>query len=308
MTPLAIGIVGCGKIARDQHLPAIAATPGIAAVAIADPFARHDSLPVYPDLAAMLQAHPEIAAVSLCQPPQFRFDAAREALAAGKHVLLEKPPGATVTEVEMLLALAQRQQLALFTAWHSQAGAAVAQARAWLRASTLRSVHIEWKEDVRHWHPGQQWIWQAGGLGVFDPGINALSILTAIMPDAIRLQQADMTIPGNRAMPIAARLAMASASGVPITAEFDFRQTGPQSWNIAVEAEEGSLLLSSGGNRLAFDGVVQTVAAEAEYPALYRRFVDLISERRCEVDLAPLQLVADAFLYGRRSSTVDFND
>jgi hypothetical protein len=43
-------------------------------------------------------------------------------------------------------------------------------------------VEIVWHEDVRKWHPGQQWIWEPGGFGVFDPGINALSIATRIFP------------------------------------------------------------------------------------------------------------------------------
>jgi D-galactose 1-dehydrogenase len=43
-------------------------------------------------------------------------------------------------------------------------------------------VNVIWREDVRVWHPGQDWIWQPGGLGVFDPGINALSIITHILP------------------------------------------------------------------------------------------------------------------------------
>ena len=60
-----LGLVGYGAIARAQHEPAIAATEGIELVALADPAAKHDSLPVYRTLAAMLDAHPEITAVSL---------------------------------------------------------------------------------------------------------------------------------------------------------------------------------------------------------------------------------------------------
>ena len=37
MTDIALGLVGYGKIARDQHLPALAALPGIRVVAVADP-------------------------------------------------------------------------------------------------------------------------------------------------------------------------------------------------------------------------------------------------------------------------------
>ena len=44
-----------------------------------------------------------------------------------------------------------------------------------------------------------------------------------------------------------------------------------------------------------------------EYPDIYRTFVDLIDERRSLVDVAPLRLVADSLLVGRRSEVEAFN-
>jgi predicted dehydrogenase len=196
----------------------------------------------------------------------------------------------------------------LFASWHSRHAAAVAQARAWLEGRSLRKVTINWKEDVRRWHPGQTWIWQAGGFGVFDPGINALSILTEILHEPVLLSRADLEVPSNRQAPIAATLALRTAGGTPIEAVFDFRQTGPQSWDIAVEAEDGGMLLSDGGNRLAIDGAVQASPPEREYPTLYRHFVDLVRSGRSDVDLVPLQLVADAFLCARFEAVAAFED
>jgi D-galactose 1-dehydrogenase len=94
-------------------------------------------------------------------------------------------------------------------------------------------VRIDWREDVRVWHPGQTWIWEAGGLGVFDPGINALSIATAILPRPFFLTGATLHVPENCQSPIQAELDFVDAAGAPIRAEFDFLQTGPQSWDIA---------------------------------------------------------------------------
>ncbi|BBI53534.1 hypothetical protein HORIV_59550 [Vreelandella olivaria] len=95
---------------------------------------------------------------------------------------MKKPPGATLSEVEDLIATAAKQGVSLFAAWHSRFAPGVAQAKQWLRERQVQRVEIEWKEDVRVWHPGQAWIWQPGGMGVFDPGINALSIATEILP------------------------------------------------------------------------------------------------------------------------------
>jgi len=99
---------------------------------------------------------------------------------------------------------------------------------------------------------------------------------------------------------IAARLALADAIGVPITAEFDFRQTGPQSWDIVIETDEAPMLLSGGGRRLVAGGTILVDEGEAEYRGLHRRFTELAAAGSSDVDLTPLRLVADAFMLGRR--------
>jgi D-galactose 1-dehydrogenase len=308
MSGMAIGIAGYGKIARDQHVPAIAASDTFELAAIADPGIRHETLPSYPDVAAMLQAHPEVAAVALCMPPRFRAVAAREAIAAGRHVMLEKPPCATMAEVEALADQAGKAGVTLFTAWHSHEAAGVAAARKWLEGASVRSARVVWKEDVRVWHPGQDWIWQEGGFGVFDPGVNALSILTAILPQTLRLTDAELSIPANCATPIAARLELAGEKDFPVIAEFDFRQTGPQSWDIEIEADRGRLVLSNGGNRLLIDGGEVRLDPEGEYRALYVRFADLICRGEMELDLAPLALVEQAFAEGRMIAVEAFEE
>jgi D-galactose 1-dehydrogenase len=300
MPPIRLAIVGLGKIARDQHLPAIAATPGIELVAIASRNASLVGVTHYATLEEMLAGAPEIDAVALCTPPQPRRDQAMAALAAGKHVLLEKPPGASLGEIVPLQAMAHQRGLTLFASWHSRFAPAVAPARAFLAQHETRSITITWKEDVRVWHPGQDWIFEPGGLGVFDPGINALSILTAILPEPVFVTGAELAFPANRQAPIAADLELASASGVPIRAAFDFLQTGQQTWSIHVETEAGILLLDSGGARLNHADQILVDEPEREYAGIYRRFVELVGEGRSDVDLAPLTLAADAFMLGRR--------
>ena len=306
MTVLRVAIVGLGKIARDQHIPAIAATDGVTLVAVAS---RHASLPHLPHFATLdhlLRDGPPIDAVALCTPPQVRSNQAATALSAGKHVMLEKPPGASLSELDPLIALAPREGKTLFATWHSRFAAAVEPARQWLASRRIRSVQITWKEDVRVWHPGQGWIFEAGGLGVFDPGINALSILTRILPEPAFVTAAELAFPANREAPIAANLSLTDSTGLPISAEFDFRQSGPQTWDIVVETDGGRLVLSSGGARLTLDGEVKVDGINAEYRALYRRFVDLTATAASDVDLTPLRLVADAFLLGKRRNVEAF--
>lgn len=306
--PLKLGLVGFGKIARDQHLPAIAATEGAELSAVASRHGRAEGVPNYTTLEEMLAAEPGLDAIIMCQPPQARYDPARTALMAGKHVFLEKPPGVTVCEVDALAALARDKGVTLFASWHSRYAPGVAPAREWLAARSLRKATITWKEDVRHWHPGQTWIFEAGGFGVFDPGINALSILTEVVREPILVKSARLETPENRQAPIAAQLELRAGGGASIEAVFDFRQTGPQTWDIVLETDEGSLTLSEGGSKLAVDGAARQVPDAGEYPAMYRQFVDLVRAGGSDVDLAPLRLVADAFLCASTRRVEPFED
>lgn len=308
MTELRIAIVGFGKIARDQHVGAIDAVPGAMLAAIASRNASLPGLPHFATVEELLEKGPQIDAVSLCTPPQVRRAQAAAALAAGKHVMLEKPPGIGVAELDPLIAMATEARRTLFATWHSRHAPAVEPARQWLAARRIRSVHINWKEDVRVWHPGQGWIWEPGGLGVFDPGINALSILTRILPSQVFVTAAELAFPANCQSPIAANLTLTDIGGLPITAEFDFRQTGPQSWDILVETDEGRMTLSRGGRIMEVDGKVVADAPDEEYRELYRHFVKLAATGASDVDLAPLRLVADAFLLGKRNIVELFVD
>lgn len=303
-----IAVVGVGKIARDQHLPCIAANPAFELAASVSRNASVDGVEHFTTLHEMLQNRPDITTVALCTPPQVRYDHACAAIAAGRHVLLEKPPGASVSEVDDLVALADRKNLSLYATWHSRHAPAVEQARAWLADKSIRSLKVIWKEDVRRWHPGQEWIWQAGGLGVFDPGINALSIVTRILPDPMHLVSSTLEFPENCDTPIAADLHFRDRNGTEISADFDWRQTGPQSWNIEADTDSGHMLLADGGARLVIDGDTESENPPAEYETIYARFAELLQTGRSDVDLAPLRHVADAFMLGKRIVVEPFID
>ena len=308
MAPIKLAIVGVGKIVRDQHLPAVAKNADYQLIAAASRNGVVDGIDNYKSIEEMLAAKPEIEAVSLCMPPQFRYEAALRALEAGKHVFLEKPPGATISEVEDLKRIAAKKGVSLFASWHSRYAPAVEKAKEFLAASPIRSMTVTWKEDVRHWHPNQAWIWEPGGLGVFDPGINALSIVTHILPKPVFLTSATLEFPENRDAPIAASLSFSNADKLKVEAVFDWRQTGKQSWDIKAETGGGAMRLADGGARLFIDDKLVHDEPEQEYPELYRRFADIIKAGQSDADIAPLIHVADAFMLGKRKFVEAFHD
>ncbi len=307
MAPIRIAVVGVGKIVRDQHLPALAASPDFDLVAAASRNATVEGLANFKTVEALLSDGPALDAVALCMPPQARFPAALAALGRGKHVLLEKPPGATVGEVAILKEAAARQGCSLFTSWHSRHAGAVEPCRQLLRERAIRSVRVTWKEDVRRWHPGQEWIWQPGGLGVFDPGINALSIVTAVLPDRLRVTRSSLSFPANRQAPIAAEVILSNGAGLTVEAIFDWRQEGRQIWDIEIETDGDAVVLSDGGSRLTSGEDEGAPHPDREYAGLYRHFARLLREGRSDADATPLELVADAFLLGERVSVEAFD-
>jgi predicted dehydrogenase len=303
MTPIRIAIIGYGKIAHDQHVPSIAKYPRFELVATSSRSGQGGEKS-FTDWREMIRSVEGLEAVAITTPPGPRYEIARECIDAGLHCLLEKPPTAGLSEIADLACRADAKPVTLFTTWHAQHHATVDAAAKALAGKRIKSMHIQWHEDVHKWHPGQQWIWDAGGFGVFDPGINAFSIATKIFPGELFVRAAQLSVPANAQTPIAADVTLYSpeADG-DLVASLDWRRSEGEEWTIAVEAADGtSVRLEDGGARLTINGAPSSDDGLGEYPDIYRTFLDLIDERRSLVDVAPMRLVADCLLVGSRTT------
>jgi D-galactose 1-dehydrogenase len=291
-----ICLVGIGKIAIDQHVPAIANSSDWTLAATVSRAGSVEGVTSFEDFDTMLAQREDIRVISVCLPPVPRFDYASRAIAAGRHVMLEKPPGATLAEVNRLHALAKDAGVTLYTTWHSRMAKGVAAAKAYLADKVVTDAKIMWKEDVRRWHPNQEWVFEPGGMGVFDPGINALSILTEVLPVPVHLQSAVLKFPENRQTPIAADLEFSGG----VVATFDWLKQGEQLWEMTLHAGKEEVRLVDGGNRCLINDVEVAGTDVEEYPALYSRMRQLVGDGMSDVDLAPMVHVADALTLGRR--------
>jgi predicted dehydrogenase len=107
VSPLRLGVIGCGNVSLNFHLPACLAEPGVEVVAVADPtparlelFRQRAGLTAaacFADPAEVI-ARPEVDAVIVATPPRVRPSVVQAALVAGKHVLSEKPIALTPAE------------------------------------------------------------------------------------------------------------------------------------------------------------------------------------------------------------------
>ena len=308
MKPIPIAIIGFGKIAADQHVPSIHGNNRFELVATSSRSGQ-GLKKSFTDWREMKRTMEGLQAVANTTPPGPRFEIARECILAGLHCLLEKPPSAGLAEIAELDCLAQGRQVTLFTTWHAQHHSTVQAAANALAEKRIKSMDILWHEDVHKWHPGQQWIWEPGGFGVFDPGINGLSIATRIFPGALVVQSADLHVPENAQTPIAADIVFSSpeADG-PLRASLDWRRSEGEEWTITCQTSDGTTVrLEDGGARLLINGEEQVDQGPGEYPDIYKTFADLIDERRSLVDVAPMRLVADCLLVGRTVRTEAIN-
>jgi len=114
MSAVRIGIIGCGPIAQAGHLPATVKAHNAQLYAIADRAERlrtyaaavYQPHAVYSDASELL-ADPQVEAVIVAVADQFHIPLTLQALAAGKHVLVEKPLGVDVASCQQLLAVSQ---------------------------------------------------------------------------------------------------------------------------------------------------------------------------------------------------------
>src|SRR4051794_25651396 len=124
MAPLGIGIIGYGRIGAEHAGWLGAAGDSLRVVAADDvtparrQLAASRGLKTYSDMDAML-ADPAVGAVLVSTPTAMHFDHATLALAAGKHVLVEKPVALELAQARVLAEDAARRGL-VFSVFHNR--------------------------------------------------------------------------------------------------------------------------------------------------------------------------------------------
>jgi predicted dehydrogenase len=146
-TPMTVrvGVVGVGYWGA-KHVRALEKTQGVSAVVAIDERLQHepdDSLAAmgidqYSDLAAAL---PKVDALVIATPPSTHYSVGLQAIAAGKHVLIEKPLATNAGEARALIAAAEAAGVVLMSGHTFEHNAAVHKLRELIRDRDLGQLY-----------------------------------------------------------------------------------------------------------------------------------------------------------------------
>lgn len=162
-----LGIIGCGNVTENRHLPAIQAARSLRVIALADIDQERllrvaDKFGVenrYVDYRALL-ADPGVEAVAVCTPMQWHVEMAIAALDTGKHVFVEKPLALSLDEADALIQRAAESQCRVMVGYNLRWHRLVRQAWEMIRQGKLGQIELavatftsgtRYKGDVLEW-------------------------------------------------------------------------------------------------------------------------------------------------------------
>ena len=274
--PIGVAVAGLG-FGEKVHLPALEACSDLCSAALWHPRRQRldeaclaHGLVGYDDWNALLN-DPSVEAVVIATPPAPRFELARRALEAGKHLFLEKPVALSADQAKELQRLAIARNLSVAVDYEYRAVPLFMQAERLLRSGAVGTpwlVKLDWLMGSRS-DPTRGWNWysqadQGGGvigaLGThaFDmlgwligpvasvQALNSVSIKDRPHPEGglapvdafdVSLVQASLDWQGRPDVPVPAQISLSSVS------------RNGRGFCLDITGTDGSLLLSSSNQK-----------------------------------------------------------
>lgn len=213
-----LGLVGCGRVTELRHLPALREVSGIEVRALADVDAarlasvgeRFGVARRFVDYREMMEAG-DVDAVAVCVPPRLHTEVALAALAAGKHVLIEKPLALKLEECELLTErAAQAPTLKVLVGFNLRWHRLVREARAIVGRGELGEIRlvrtvltsgVRSDADFSEWRKERE----TGGGALFELGVHHFDLIRFLLGDEVAEVAASSPAPDETAT-VAARM------------------------------------------------------------------------------------------------------
>jgi predicted dehydrogenase len=208
---LGVGFIGAGRLVQVLHLPAFLAVPEATIVGLCDSRpGRADEVAAMHGLKAAvttdyhaLLARPEVEAVVVSVPNVLHMSVVLDALAAGKHVLCEKPPAMSADGAARMLVAARQAQRLLAYGFNNRYRDDVRQLRAFIDDGALGSIYYAHARQVRRRGAPRGWFTDrsiSGGGALIDIGVHMLDLALSLMgyPRATHVAAATYSVFGDQ--------------------------------------------------------------------------------------------------------------
>jgi predicted dehydrogenase len=212
---LRAGVIGTGQWARAAHLPAFASLPGIELVALAgiDPAevasaaAEFGAAKSYASGRDLL-AHERLDLVSIVTPDDRHAEDAALALAAGVHVLCEKPLASTLADARTLAVQAARSSVRTKMGFSLRYAPAVAYLRELVQSGEFGDVRLVqgFQQNGQFLDPAKPFHWKmdrdvAGGGAIVEYGVHTIDLMRWIAGEVTRVSATTRTHVPSRPAP-----------------------------------------------------------------------------------------------------------
>ncbi|MDJ0554429.1 MAG: Gfo/Idh/MocA family oxidoreductase [Microcoleaceae cyanobacterium MO_207.B10] len=189
-----VAIVGFGLIAEQGHVPAYKARDDINLTAVVDPVTarraaalrKYSNIRVYETFSDLLEEYSdEIDIIDICLPNALHVENVKQALAANKHVLCEKPLVLNKTEYNELVQIASQRQCILYPCHNYKFAPSIVHAAYLINSgeigeplfASFNIFGVGFQSGVPQWKPD----WRkdkalAGGGIMIDHGLDAISV------------------------------------------------------------------------------------------------------------------------------------
>lgn len=228
--PIRAAIIGTGAVAH-LHAQAIALDPLAVTVACSNrnaerrtAFADTYDIPGRYETLAELLANEEVDVVHLCTPPDLHREQTLQAVAAGVHVVCEKPPALSLAELDDMQQACDDAGLAFGIIFQQRTGTGAAHVRALLTSGALGRPLIAQCETL--WYRGTdyyavdwrgQWATEGGGT-TLGHGIHQMDLLAHLLGDWAEISAQTWRLDRATDMEDASTATILFANGVVATA------------------------------------------------------------------------------------------
>jgi predicted dehydrogenase len=212
---LKVGVIGSGQWARIAHLPAFTAITGVDVVAVAgiDPIevsqvAVEFSVPNVYASGRELIADKRLDLVSIVTPDDCHFVDASAAIAAGLHVLCEKPLASTLHDAQILAKQARQSSFHTKMGFSLRYSPAMSRFRELVRNGAIGEVrHVQaFQQNGQFLDPAKPFHWKmdlgrTGGGAIVEYGVHTIDLLRWTVGDVARVSAISRTHTPERTLP-----------------------------------------------------------------------------------------------------------